>query len=51
MEQEAEYPSSYYCDMVYLGWQLILRTKQFSRAICGSGGGETYVLVEFALDF
>ena len=49
--QDAEYPSRYYCDMVYLGWQLILRTNEFSRAICGSGGGKTYVLVEFALDF
>ena len=46
--QEAEYPWSYYYDMVYVGWQLILRTNEFSRAICGSGGGKTYALVEFA---
>ena len=49
--QEAEYPSSYYYDMVYLGWQLIRCTDEFSRAVYGSGGGKTYVLVEFALAF
>jgi hypothetical protein len=49
--QEAEYPASYYYDMVCLGWQLILCTNEFSRAICGSGGGKTYVLAEFALAF
>ena len=51
MVQEAEYPSSYYYDMVCLGWQLILCTNEFARAICGSAGGKTYVLVEFALAF
>ena len=49
--QEAEYPSSYYYDMVCLGWQLIRFTNEFSRTMCGSGGEKTYVLVEFALTF
>jgi hypothetical protein len=49
--QEAEYPSSYYYDMVCLGWELILFTNEFSCTMCGSGGGKTYVLVEFALAF
>ncbi len=47
--QEAEYPSSYYYDMVYLGCELIRCTNEFSSAVCGSGGGKTYVLAEFAL--
>ena len=49
--QEAEYPSSYYYDMVCLGWQLIRFTNEFSRTMCGSGGEKTYVLVEFSLAF
>ena len=42
--QEAEYPSSYYYDMVCLGWQLIRCTNEFSGTMCGSGGEKTYVL-------
>jgi hypothetical protein len=49
--QETEYPSSYYYDMVYLALQLVRCTNEFARAICGSAGGKTYVLVEFALAF
>ena len=49
--QEAEYPASYYYDMVCLGWQLIRFTNEFSGTMCGSGGEKTYVLVEFALVF
>ena len=43
--QEEEYPVSYYHDMVCLGWQLILRTNEFSRAICGSAEAKTYALL------